>query len=201
MSYSLIPPFSKSLDVLLHQGFLFYGPLLKEIKYYGKIEIKKNPYGDSRTAPKDTDFISFSEATDWHRSDVRKVMVCIADMIKEAGKNHDWTKTGEYEIEFFRDFKAALEGKQEFIDGTWWPMHVTTERHHLLSYCPDDVNIIDVLEMIVDCTLAGLTRSGTVRPVEIDSEILKKAVDNTVELIKNNVELKTLELSARVFSF
>ena len=35
-----------------------------------KIEIKKNPYGDSRTAPKDTDFISFSEATDWHRSDV-----------------------------------------------------------------------------------------------------------------------------------
>ena len=139
--------------------------------------------------PKDTDFISFSEATDWHRSDVRKVMVCIADMIKEAGKNHDWTKTGEYEIEFFRDFKAALEGKQEFIDGTWWPMHVTTERHHLLSYCPDDVNIIDVLEMIVDCTLAGLTRSGTVRPVEIDSEILKKAVDNTVELIKNNVEL------------
>ena len=139
--------------------------------------------------PKDTDFISFSEATDWHRSDVRKVMVCIADMIKEAGKNHDWTKTGEYEIEFFRDFKAALEGKQKFIDGTWWPMHVTTERHHLLSYCPDDVNIIDVLEMIVDCTLAGLTRSGTVRPVEIDSEILKKAVDNTVELIKNNVEL------------
>lgn len=139
--------------------------------------------------PKDTDFISFSEATDWHRSDVRKVMVCIADMIKEAGKNHDWTKTGEYEIDFFRDFKAALEGKQEFIDGTWWPMHVTTERHHLLSYCPDDVNIIDVLEMIVDCTLAGLTRSGTVRPVEIDSEILKKAVDNIVELIKNNVEI------------
>ena len=178
MSYSLIPPFSKSLDVLLHQGFLFYGPLLI-----------KNPYGDSRTAPKDTDFISFSEATDWHRSDVRKVMVCIADMIKEAGKNHGWTKTGEYEIQFFRDFKAALEGKQEFIDGTWWPMHVTIEKHHLLSYCPDDVNIIDVLEMIVDCTLAGLTRSGTVRPVEIDSEILKKAVDNMVELIKNNVEL------------
>lgn len=80
-------------------------------------------------------------------------------------------------------------GKQSFTDGTWYPMHVTIERHHLLSYCPDDVNIIDVLEMIVDCTLAGLTRSGTVRPVEIDSEILKKAVDNTVDLIKNNVEL------------
>ena len=154
-----------------------------------KIEIRKNPYGDLRTAPKDTDFISFSEATDWHRSDVRKVMVCIADMIKKAGKNHDWTKTGEYEIEFFRDFKAALEGKQEFIDGTWWPMHVTAERHHLLAHCPDDVNLVDVLEMIADCTLAGLTRSGTVRPVEINDEILKKAVDNTVQLIKNMVEV------------
>lgn len=43
--------------------------------------------------------------------------------------------------------------------------------------------------MIADCTLAGLTRSGAVRPVEIDSEILKKAVDNTVELIKNMVEV------------
>ena len=149
-----------------------------------KIEIRKNPYGDSRTAPKDTDFISFSEATDWHRSDVRKVMVCIADMIKEAGKNKKKKKTGEYEIEFFRDLKAALDGKQEFIDGTWWPMHVTAERHHLLAHCPDDVNLVDVLEMIADCTLAGLTRSGTVRPVEINDEILKKAVDNTVQLIK-----------------
>ena len=43
--------------------------------------------------------------------------------------------------------------------------------------------------MIVDCTLAGLTRSGTVRPVEINDEILKKAVDNTVQLIKNMVEV------------
>lgn len=154
-----------------------------------KIEIKKNPYGDSRTAPEDVDFISFSEANDSHRSDVRRVMERIADMVKETGKNHDWTKTGIYEIDFFRDFMANLAGKQNFTDGAWYPMHVTTERHHLLSYCPDDVNIIDVLEMIVDCTLAGLTRSGTVRPVEIDSEILKKAVDNTVELIKNNVEL------------
>lgn len=54
-----------------------------------KIEIRKNPYGDSRTAPEDVDFISFSEATDWHRNDVKKVMERIANMIKEAGKNHD----------------------------------------------------------------------------------------------------------------
>ena len=108
MSYSLIPPFSKSLDVVIHQGFLFYSSNLIEINIMEKIEIKKNPYGDSRTATKDTDFISFSEATDWHRSDVRKVMVCIADMIKEAGKNHDWTKTGPYEIDFLGTLEQPL---------------------------------------------------------------------------------------------
>ena len=62
-----------------------------------KIEIRKNPYGDLRTAPKDTDFISFSEATDWHRSDVRRVMEHIADMAKEAGKNHDRKGFGRFQ--------------------------------------------------------------------------------------------------------
>lgn len=108
----------------------------------------------------------------------------IADMTKEAGKNHDWTKTGEYEIEFFKDFRAALDGKQDFINGTWWPIHVTAERHHLLAHCPEDVNLVDVLEMIADCTLAGLTRSGTVRPVEINDEILKKQLIILLNLLK-----------------
>ncbi len=154
-----------------------------------KIKIRKNPFGDTRTAPKDTDFVSFSEATDWHRNDVKNVMCQLADMTATAGAQHDWTKTGPHEIEFFKDFKDALDGKKEFIEGDWWPMHVNTERHHLLAHCPDDVNLIDVLEMIADCTLAGLTRSGTVRPVEINDDILKKAVDNTVELVKNMVEI------------
>lgn len=53
-----------------------------------KIKIRKNPFGDTRSAPKDTDFVSFSEATDWHRSDVRRVMERIADMTKEAGERY-----------------------------------------------------------------------------------------------------------------
>ena len=40
-----------------------------------KIILRKNPFGDTRTAPKDTDFDSFSEATDWHRNDVKNVMM------------------------------------------------------------------------------------------------------------------------------
>ena len=60
----------------------------------------------------------------------------------------------------------------------------------ILSHCPDDVNLIDVLEMIVDCICAGLARSGEVRPIEINDDILHKAIDNTIELIKSVVEVE-----------
>ena len=43
--------------------------------------------------------------------------------------------------------------------------------------------------MIVDCTCAGLARSGEVRGLEINSEILEKAVQNTVKLILREIEL------------
>jgi hypothetical protein len=157
-----------------------------------KIILKKNPYGDTRTAPDDFTYEKFCEATDWHRDDVKRVMTRLGYMTVLAGEKHDWSKKGAYEMEFFTDFKNAKEKGANFVEGTWWPKHVTLERHHLLANCPDDVNLIDVLEMIADCTCAGITRNpnGEVRPIEINDEILNKAVTNTVELIKNMVQLE-----------
>jgi hypothetical protein len=43
--------------------------------------------------------------------------------------------------------------------------------------------LIDVLEMIADCICAGMARSGEVRDLEISTDILEKAVQNTVKLI------------------
>lgn len=68
--------------------------------------------------------------------------------------------------------------------------YIKAERHHLLSNCPDDVNLIDVLEMISDCVCAGMARSGEVRDLEIDDNILKKAVNNTAQMIKNMIIVK-----------
>ena len=39
--------------------------------------------------------------------------------------------------------------------------------------------------MVVDCVCAGKARSGEVRQLEINDEILKKALQNTVKLIDN----------------
>lgn len=50
---------------------------------------------------------------------------------------------------------------------TRW-FHVKAECHHLLSDCLPDVNLIDVLEMIADCTCAGRAGSGEIRDLDLE---------------------------------
>ena len=64
-----------------------------------------------------------------------------------------------------------------------------TERHHLNDSVPDDVNLIDVLEMVIDCTVAGLARSGEVYDITIPNDVLVKAINNTKDLIIDSTEV------------
>lgn len=153
------------------------------------IEIKKNPNGDTRTAPKGITFEQFQEANDMHIDDVREVMHALSRFVDMAGRSHDFTKKSRERM-FYRDFVNTQENGADFVNGEWYQLHVKAERHHLLSKCPDDVNLIDVLEMIADCTCAGLARSGEIRDLEIDNDILNRAVRNTAEMIKNMVTVK-----------
>lgn len=153
------------------------------------IKIKKNPNGDTRTAPKNVSFEEFQEANNMHISDVSTVMHEISRMVDDRGVNHDHTKKSQEKL-FYENFLSTMNEGTDFTKDEWYQIHTKTERHHLLSNCPSDVNLIDVLEMIVDCICAGLARSGEVRPVEINDDILHKAIDNTVELIKSMVEVE-----------
>ena len=153
------------------------------------IKIKKNPNGDTRTAPKNVSFEEFQKANNMHISDVNNVMNFLSDSVKRRGTFHDHTKKSQEKL-FYNNFLSTINNGTDFIKDEWYQFHVQMERHHLLSHCPDDVNLIDVLEMIVDCTCAGLARSGEVRPMEINDDILHKAIDNTVELIKSVVEVE-----------
>lgn len=150
------------------------------------IEITKNPNGDTRTAPKGITFEQFQEANDMHRSDVAAVMYELSRMVDAVGENHDCTKKSQERM-FYRDFVNTQENGADFVNGEWYKLHVLAERHHLLSHCPDDVNLIDVIEMIADCVCAGMARSGEVRDLEIDEDILSRAVKNTAELIKSMI--------------
>ena len=153
------------------------------------IKIHKNPNGDTRTAPKNVTFEEFAEANDSHISDVKRVLKRLADVVSLTGEIHDRTKKS-YELEFYNDFKDTLVNGSNFVEGEWYKMHIEKERHHLLSRCPDDVDLLDVIEMIVDCVCAGKARSGEVRPLEISDDILRLAVKNTVKLIDDMTEVE-----------
>lgn len=156
-----------------------------------KIKICRNTNGDSRVATKVPTFREFHRSNAEHCENVREMMVNFAEDIKWQGKKHDWTKEEEpYKSMFYRDLCNTIEGRMKFEDGEWSKLHYATERHHLLKNVPDDVNLIDVIEMIADCVCAGMARSGKVRPLEIDEFILMKAVNNTVKLMAESVELQ-----------
>lgn len=152
------------------------------------ITIYKNINGDTRTAPKDVTFEQFQRANTSHMNDVRNAMEYISDMVLSAGDYHDCTKKTQEKM-FYRDFKNTMETGAKFEDSEWYKLHITAERHHLDAYCPDDVTLIDVLEMIADRVCAGMARSGQVYDIDISSDILQNAVKNTVDMLLNKVEV------------
>jgi hypothetical protein len=73
----------------------------------------------------------------------------------------------------------------------WWDNHRKIHRHHLAQEdgIPADVNLLDVLEYIADCVMAGMARSGSVYDLAMPPELLERAFKNTVELLKAEVEV------------
>lgn len=154
-----------------------------------KVVIHKNPNGDTRTAPKGITFKQFQEANNSHIMDVTNTMLRVSEMMEEAACTHDHTKKSD-EGQFYKDFLSTMNEGTDFVSGKWYQHHVNTERHHLLSRCPEDVNLLDVIEMIVDCVCAGKTRSGEIRGLEITPEILETAMKNMVKLVDDMTEAK-----------
>lgn len=150
------------------------------------IKIKKSETADSRTC----DFSKVSIETlrvssGSHIFDVSRGLNLFANMLAGAGIFHDHTKLSQLSM-FHKDFKTGFETKD------WWKMHQTAERHHLKEpeYVPEDVNLIDVLEMITDGVMAGMARTGEYRKEEIPDSLLRKAFDNTIALLLENVEVE-----------
>ena len=149
--------------------------------------IYKNSNGDTRTAPKNVTYKEFQKANDMHREDVKNTMNEVAFLLMEKGKKHDWTKK-DYEEMFYNNFLSTLNNGTNFIEDEWYQLHIEKEKHHLFSKCHDDVDLLDVIEMVVDCVCAGKARSGEIRGLEINQEILDKALKNTVKKINEMVK-------------
>ena len=150
------------------------------------ITISPSPTADTRTC----DFTKVSietllESSRIHISDVTKGMEFFRRLLLVAADVHDFDKIESIDA-FHADFVTG------FKQTGWWDNHRKVNRHHLNAAdgIPDDVNLVDVLDHIVDCVMAGMARSGSVYALELPNEVLQRAFQNTVELLKQNVTVR-----------
>lgn len=150
------------------------------------ITIKKSPTADTRTCDfANVGLETLRDSSLQHIGDVRAALKFFSYKLKEAAEVHDFDKISELDA-FHRDFVTGFERTE------WWDKHRKLNRHHLLQAdgVPADVNLIDVLDMIADCVMAGMARSGSVYALNLDPEVLMRAFQNTVELLKREVAVK-----------
>lgn len=150
-----------------------------------KIIISRSNNADTRTAEGEVSKEDLLENSKKHIEDVRAVGKMLTDMLAKNIAAHDYTKIDDIDL-MYSDFVRARKG-EDFKELDWYKKHITKERHHVLSYCHDDVNLLDILEMVIDCTVAGMARSGQVFPMELPADIINKAVENTKQLILDNI--------------
>lgn len=150
------------------------------------IEIKKSATADTRTC--DVSKVSketLLESSRQHIGDVVRAMAFFSGKLVEAAGCHDYDKLTAIDW-FFSDFRTKFE------EHGWWDNHRKIHRHHLGQEdgVPQDVNLLDVLEYISDCVMAGMARSGEVYPLVASDDLLRRAFENTVSLLKSQVVVK-----------
>lgn len=151
-----------------------------------KITIKKSETADSRTC----DFSKISKETLLqsslsHVGDIHKGFAFFIEKMEAQSAFHDLSKFTHID-DFHRNFVSGFKEKD------WWEYHQSVERHHFNDpkYIPEDVNLIDILDQIIDGVMAGMARSGVYRQENISPELLKKAYENTVKLLLSNVNVE-----------
>jgi len=150
------------------------------------IEITKSETADTRTC----DFANTSKKTllassRQHIGDIVRALAFFIQKLVEAAGEHDYDKlTGidQFHADFLTGFKQT----------GWWDKHRCIHRHHIdkPDGIPDNVNLLDVLEHIADCVMAGMARSGDVYELKLPDELLQRAFKNTVSLLKDQVVVK-----------
>lgn len=147
------------------------------------IKVTPSPTADTRTCDvSQVDKSTLLNSSRQHIADVVAGLAFFIGKLTQAAGEHDYDKLTEIDW-FLRDFKTG------FKETSWWDNHRQMHRHHLdkPDGVPPDVNLLDVLEHIADCVMAGMARSGSVYKLELSSALLQKAFSNTVELLKSQV--------------
>lgn len=149
------------------------------------ITIRKSETADTRTC----DFANTAKGTllassVQHIGDVGQALAFFSALITRQAVRHDTDKLTDIDG-FHADFLTG------FKQTGWWDRHRQLNRHHLLQAdgVRADLNLIDVLDFIADCVMAGMARSGSVYDLKLSPELLETAFQNTVALLKQEVQV------------
>ena len=147
------------------------------------IRIQPSETADTRTC----DFASVTKdqllaSSKQHIADVQRAHFFFMNLLDEASLAHDPDKITDIDS-FHADFVTG------FKQTDWWDRHRKLNRHHLTMAdgIPADVNLIDVLDYIADCVMAGMARSGSVYDLKLPPELLETAFQNTVAVLTREV--------------
>lgn len=148
--------------------------------------IKPSPTADTRTC----DFANVSKETllkssVQHIRDVAQGLAFFAQLLLMQAAWHDTDKLTDIDG-FHADFVTGFKSTE------WWTRHRRLNRHHLThdDGIPCNVNLIDVLDYIADCVMAGMARSGDVYPLSLPEGLLEQAFQNTVGLLRAQVQVE-----------
>ena len=147
------------------------------------IEIKKSPTADTRTCdPEKVTKTELYNSSIEHIKDVREGISFFINYLANAAMVHDQDKLTDIDW-FHKDFITG------FKETGWWDHHRQINRHHLAQSdgVPQDVNLLDVLEYIADCVVAGMARKGDIYELIMSPELLSRAFINTVAMLKEQV--------------
>lgn len=147
------------------------------------LTIKQSQTADTRTCDyANVDRATLLESSRQHIGDVQLALRFLGQILERQAVVHDFDKISDIDG-FHADFVTG------FKQTGWWDRHRALNRHHLMQAdgVPADVNLIDVLDFIADCVMAGMARSGSVYDLHLSPELLEKAFQNTVELLKSRV--------------
>ena len=157
------------------------------------ITVYDSPTASSNTADHPVSKKELLASTELHQKDVRMGLRWLSDLLQEAADKHDWTKIKYFE-EFYKQFRESQKNGDWPEGQEWWfeKYHKALERHHFDNDKPDDeVTLIDVLEKLVDCVMAGMGRAGNYDAShEPSAEVLKKAYENTRNKLLSIIKLE-----------
>lgn len=118
-----------------------------------------------------------------HQSDVQRLSDAFVSLLSEQIAHHDADKW-DYLAHHVPD---------------WRERHIRASRHHLCDRdgVPDDVNLVDVIEFVLDIVAAGMANRGKVYPPRLPNGVLEQALHNTVALLTTHVQENELCVASR----